>query len=323
MKQFMPATSSRPACRSNVFEAARKGFTLIELLVVIAIIAILAAMLLPALAAAKQKAWLAACSNDLKQIGVGLNLYGTDNNDYLPSTGWVQSGNPWETHEIMRFSAAGQDVATGGVVQGPYGLGSLFFGKMIPTGQTFYCPSVLTGIYWFGAYNEPSWPWPAIPADEATAIPGWDGNPYVRCSYSYYAQSKVLGSPSSTLGGPPLPVQNYSSQTFISPNPNDAPNGPWTTLTPIKTTIVDPNKAICSDTVDAISDLLHKSGNNPNGINVLFPDGHVRFEAINGNNKKGSYLPFDPNLWGSSGLANGTATTAEDAYRIIYNGFQP
>ena len=103
------------------------------------------------------------------------------------------------------------------------------------------------------------------------------------------------------LAGPPLPVQNYSAQTFTSPNPNDAPNK-ITTLTPLKTSQVDPTKVICSDTIDAISDILHKTGSNPNGVNVLFADSHVRFVPIRGNNLNKSYEPFDPNLWGSAGL---------------------
>jgi prepilin-type N-terminal cleavage/methylation domain-containing protein/prepilin-type processing-associated H-X9-DG protein len=127
-----------------------KAFTLIELLVVVAIIAVLVAMLLPALNQARSKAKDLTCASNLHQIGVMIFQYTAENNDWFPLVqGWDANrnknwGDDQQTHPyLMGYCPRMTQVWT--MDAGPWGLGRMFLGNNGPNRPTspglWYCPA--------------------------------------------------------------------------------------------------------------------------------------------------------------------------------------
>jgi prepilin-type processing-associated H-X9-DG protein len=303
------------------------AFTLPELLVVIVVIFILGEVIIPGLINTREASMLASCSNNLRQIGVGCNVYATANNDYWPTINLPGSDENFYQTELACRTTSGTSPTTQ-IGIGPYGFGQLFFYAGMNNPQVFYCPSVETGVYSYSDYDAPGYPWPAM---TPIGVAQGDANPFVRCGYNYYPQSKTTETITTPGGNFNLPVVNFAIATFTPPNPpgGTSPNTSEEPV-PMKTTQINLSKAVAVDKLTLFAQINHEYRGQPYGLNALFPDGHVRFQPVAGNNKKNSNKPFDPLLWdpNSGGGGEGPGETsygfgASYVAGIIMAGYQP
>jgi prepilin-type N-terminal cleavage/methylation domain-containing protein len=174
-----------------------RGFTLIELLVVIAIIAVLAAMLLPALASAKERAKRTQCLNGIRQMYLGCTIYASDNDDFYPPWAGVAGFNnrtkndiwlPSYVRWIVFGGTVGFHVPKDSKLLQANGANFDNLGYLYPAnlaggdGKVFFCPSypdasLLSAWFYSGGLTPP--------APLMTIAQSANGNVAVRSSYTY------------------------------------------------------------------------------------------------------------------------------------------
>jgi prepilin-type N-terminal cleavage/methylation domain-containing protein len=236
------------------------GFTLIELLVVIAIIAILASLLLPALSNAKNRAQRTSCTNNLRQLGLGVFMYADNYDDRLLPTEFNPekdaSSGPWESYTLFAWGTPGRTSD----LKDRMNLGYLYTEKIITSPKSFYDPGLrhaetIPIKFEMKLFESAKAPWPMYPPE---------GN--VRGNYMYYPQSE---RPAKTA-------------------PKDEFEREWT-LVAEKTGQLVSQRSLITDLIYTVATRPHTTSRNPVGINALWGDNHVSFSTTK--------RAFDPTLW--------------------------
>jgi type II secretory pathway pseudopilin PulG len=252
-----------------------EAFTMTELAVVIVALLLLALVVLPAVIRSNGQVLRAKCANNLRQLGVAVQLYASESNDYVPVCAWPNGQGPWQSYTVARILPG-----TGTLIRGYMGPGLLVRAGIISDPEIFYCPglatSLLGGPWSYDYYTSGTGAWPSTPVDSGDLI---------RTSYNYYPQVQrtVLVAP-----GIPVAAQNYTSVRLEY--------GGILILMAPKWFELNPRKSLATDLVHGTQFRSHSAGNTIAGVNALFPDGKVAFQSARRNPAN-----FDPVLWNNIG----------------------
>jgi prepilin-type N-terminal cleavage/methylation domain-containing protein len=246
--------------RSNAMKKGKAGFTLIELLVVVAIIALLLAILMPALNRAKDHAKRVVCANQLKQIGIAVNAYAGKYNGALPNVMPLSTSNPWQVetdptkedyHPFAAYRGGDDDpeykYPDGTLV--PLRLACLYEAHLIDMPKVFYCPSNKDKGRMYKSYVNPE-PWGTLPQVYNTIN---NSNQWVRCGYEWFPIDRYPKVRSRPYQG--RKVLEYTCRMYDR---------------------LDPYLPYCTDVSRTRDTMSHKFGRVV-GMNLMYPDGSVVF----------------------------------------------